>query len=314
MSNEIEKVVIIGSGCAGLTAALYTARAQLKPVVLTGAMPGGLLTTTSIVENFPGWPEGIDGTDLMINLQQQAERFGAEVRFGSTVDSVDLSERPFKLTVDGEPMLAQTLIVASGAGHRHLGLESEKKLDKKGVTYCATCDGALPMFRDQPLVVVGGGDSACEEATYLTRFASKVYLIHRRDELRASKVMAERALANNKIEPIWDSEIAEILGEAEGKVTGVRLKNNKTGEESRLDCAGVFVAIGHVPNTQIFESQLDQDGAGYILRQEGSCTNVQGVFVAGDCSDKVYRQAITAAGMGCAAAIDAERLLASEDQ
>ena len=314
MSNEIEKVVIIGSGCAGLTAALYTARAQLKPVVLTGAMPGGLLTTTSIVENFPGWPEGIDGTDLMIKLQQQAERFGAEVRFGSTVESVDLSERPFKLTVDGEPMLAQTLIVASGAGHRHLGLESEKKLDKKGVTYCATCDGALPMFRDQPLVVVGGGDSACEEATYLTRFASKVYLIHRRDELRASKVMAERALANDKIEPVWDSEVAEILGEAEDKVTGVRLKNNKTGEESTLDCAGVFIAIGHVPNTQIFEGQLDRDDAGYILRQEGSRTNVEGVFVAGDCSDKVYRQAITAAGMGCAAAIDAERLLASEDQ
>ena len=314
MSNEIEKVVIIGSGCAGLTAALYTARAQLKPVVLTGAMPGGLLTTTSIVENFPGWPEGIDGTDLMINLQQQAERFGAEVRFGSTVESVDLSERPFKLKVDGEPMLAQTLIVASGAGHRHLGLESEKKLDKKGVTYCATCDGALPMFRDQPLVVIGGGDSACEEATYLTRFASKVYLIHRRDELRASKVMAERALANEKIEPVWDSEIAEILGEAEDKVTGVRLKNNKTGEESTLDCSGVFIAIGHVPNTQIFEGQLDRDDSGYILRKEGSRTNVEGVFVAGDCSDKVYRQAITAAGMGCAAAIDAERLLASEDQ
>ena len=314
MSNEIEKVVIIGSGCAGLTAALYTARAQLKPVVLTGAMPGGLLTTTSIVENFPGWPEGIDGTDLMIKLQQQAERFGAEVRFGSTVESVNLSERPFKLAVDGEPMLAQTLIVASGAGHRHLGLESEKKLDKKGVTYCATCDGALPMFRDQPLVVVGGGDSACEEATYLTRFASKVYLIHRRDELRASKVMAERALANDKIEPVWDSEVAEILGEAEDKVTGVRLKNNKTGEESTLECAGVFIAIGHVPNTQIFQGQLDRDDAGYILRQEGSRTNVEGVFVAGDCSDKVYRQAITAAGMGCAAAIDAERLLASEDQ
>ena len=314
MSNEIEKVVIIGSGCAGLTAALYAARAQLKPVVLTGAMPGGLLTTTSIVENFPGWPEGIDGTDLMIKLQQQAERFGAEVRFGSTVESVNLSERPFSLTVDGVPMLAQTLIVASGAGHRHLDLESEKKLDKKGVTYCATCDGALPMFRDQPLVVVGGGDSACEEATYLTRFASKVYLIHRRDELRASKVMAERALANDKIEPVWDSEVAEILGEADDKVTGVRLKNNKTGEENTLDCAGVFIAIGHVPNTQIFEGQLARDDAGYILRQEGSRTNVEGVFVAGDCSDKVYRQAITAAGMGCAAAIDAERLLASEDQ
>jgi len=314
MSNEIEKVTVIGSGCAGLTAALYTARAQLKPVVLTGAMPGGLLTTTSVVENFPGWPEGIDGTELMIKLQQQAERFGAEVRFGSEVEAADFSQRPFKIVVDGEEMFTQTLIIASGAGHRHLGLDSEKKLDKKGVTYCATCDGALPMFRDQPLVVVGGGDSACEEATYLTRFASKVYLIHRRDELRASKVMAERALANDKIEPVWDSEVAEILGEAEDKVTGVRVENNKTGEESTLDCAGVFIAIGHVPNTQIFVDQLDQDDAGYILRQEGSRTNVEGVFVAGDCSDKVYRQAITAAGMGCAAAIDAERLLASEDQ
>ena len=242
MSNEIEKVVIIGSGCAGLTAALYTARAQLKPVVLTGAMPGGLLTTTSIVENFPGWPEGIDGTDLMIKLQQQAERFGAEVRFGSTVESVDLSERPFKLTVDGEPMLAQTLIVASGAGHRHLGLESEKKLDKKGVTYCATCDGALPMFRDQPLVVVGGGDSACEEATYLTRFASKVYLVHRRDELRASKIMRERAKKNPKIDFIWDSVIEEIkeedaIREANEKIEEMkhRMKHLRELKSNALD-------------------------------------------------------------------------------
>ena len=314
MSNKIEKVTVIGSGCAGLTAALYTARAQLKPVVLTGAMPGGLLTTTSVVENFPGWPEGIDGTELMIKLQQQAERFGAEVRFGSEVEAVDFSQRPFKMVVDGEEMFTQTLIIASGAGHRHLGLESEKKLDKKGVTYCATCDGALPMFRDQPLVVVGGGDSACEEATYLTRFARKVYLVHRRNELRASKVMAARALNHEKIEPVWDSEITEILGESEDKVTGVRLKNNKTNDESVIDCAGVFIAIGHVPNTQIFQGQLDMDEEGYIIRKNNSQTSVEGVFVAGDCSDKVYRQAITAAGMGCAAAIEAERLLASENQ
>ncbi len=314
MSNEIEKVTVIGSGCAGLTAALYTARAQLKPVVLTGAMPGGLLTTTSVVENFPGWPEGIDGTELMIKLQQQAERFGAEVRFGSEVEAVDFSQRPFKMVVDGEEMFTQTLIIASGAGHRHLGLESEKKLDKKGVTYCATCDGALPMFRDQPLVVVGGGDSACEEATYLTRFARKVYLVHRRNELRASKVMAARALNHEKIEPVWDSEITEILGESEDKVMGVRLKNNKTNDESVIDCAGVFIAIGHVPNTQIFQGQIDMDEEGYIIRKKNSQTSVEGVFVSGDCSDKVYRQAITAAGMGCAAAIEAERLLASENQ
>ena len=314
MAIDIQKVAIIGSGCAGLTAALYAARAQLAPIVFTGAMPGGLLTTTSIVENYPGFPEGVDGTDLMINMQQQAERFGAVVKFGSTVENVDLNVRPFKLTVDGSEMLTQTLIIASGAGHRHLGLDSEKKLDKKGVTYCATCDGALPMFRDQPLVVVGGGDSACEEATFLTRFASKVYLVHRRDELRASKIMAERALSNEKIEPVWHSEVAEIIGAEQGKVSGVRLNNNKTGEEQTINCAGVFIAIGHVPNTQIFKDQLEMDGAGYIIRTEGAQTNVPGVFVAGDCSDKMYRQAVTAAGMGCAAAIEAERLLASENQ
>jgi len=314
MAIDIQKVAIIGSGCAGLTAALYAARAQLAPIVFTGAMPGGLLTTTSIVENYPGFPEGVDGTDLMISMQQQAERFGAIVKFGSTVENVNLSDRPFKLTVDGSEILTQTLIVASGAGHRHLGLDSEKNLDKKGVTYCATCDGALPMFRDQPLVVVGGGDSACEEATFLTRFASRVYLVHRRDELRASKIMAERALSNQKIEPTWDSEVAEILGAEQGKVTGVRLNNNKTGDEKTIDCAGVFIAIGHVPNTQIFKGQLEMDDAGYIIRTEGAQSSVRGVFVAGDCSDKVYRQAVTAAGMGCAAAIEAERLLASENQ
>jgi len=312
MSQEIEQVAIIGSGCAGLTAALYSARAQLAPTVLTGAMPGGLLTTTSIVENYPGFPEGIDGTELMINMQQQAERFGAKVKFGSTVEAVDLNERPFHLIVDGEPMKTQTLIIASGAGHRHLGLESEARLDKKGVTYCATCDGALPMFRDQPLVVVGGGDSACEEATFLTRFASKVYLVHRRDELRASKIMAQRTLENKKIEMVWDSEVEEILGE--DKVNGVHLRNNKTDAKQTVECAGVFVAIGHVPNTQIFKGQLEMDDAGYITRNEGAQTSVPGVLVAGDCSDKVYRQAVTAAGMGCAAAIEAERLLASETQ
>ena len=313
MSDALEQVVIIGSGCAGYTAAVYAARANLAPLVLTGAMPGGLLTTTSIVENYPGFAEGIDGTDLMIQMQSQAERFGARVQFGSTVEAVDLEERPFKLTVDGQEVLAQTLIIASGAGHRHLGLESEEKLEKKGVTYCATCDGALPMFRDQPLVVVGGGDSACEEATYLTRFASKVYLIHRRDELRASKIMAERALGNEKIEPVWDSVVTEVLDVAEDKVTGVRVKNVKTEGESVIDCAGVFIAIGHVPNTQIFKGQIDMDEAGYVTRVEGSRTSVEGVFVAGDCSDNVYRQAVTAAGMGCAAAIDAERFLAASE-
>ena len=313
VSRLMEKVVIIGTGCAGLTAALYTARANLKPLVLTGTMPGGLLTTTSIVENFPGFPEGIDGYELMVKMQKQAERFGARVEF-ATVESVDVSQRPFTLTVDGAKVQAETIIIASGAGHRHIGLESEEKLEKKGVTYCATCDGALPMFRNQPLVVVGGGDSACEEAVYLTRFASVVYLVHRRDSLRASKIMADRTLAHPKIKPVWDSVVTEVLDVAQDKVTGVRVKNVKTGAESVLDCAGLFIAIGHVPNTQLFQGAINLDAAGYVLRQRGSETNVPGVFVAGDCSDPVYRQAITAAGMGCAAAIDAERYLAGLNQ
>jgi thioredoxin reductase (NADPH) len=309
----MEKVVIIGTGCAGLTAALYTARANLQPLVLTGLQPGGLLTTTSIVENFPGFPEGIDGYELMVRMQKQAERFGARVKFG-TVEAVDVSKKPFALTVDGEKVESETIIIASGAGHRHLGLESESLLEKKGVTFCATCDGALPMFRHHPLVVVGGGDSACEEATYLTRFASEVYLVHRRDSLRASKIMAERTLANPKIKPIWDSVVTEVLDLKQDKVTGVRLKNLKTNKESVLNCAGVFVAIGHVPNTQLFKGAIDMDKNGYIIRKNGSATNVPGVFVAGDCSDHVYRQAITAAGMGCAAAIDAERYLAAKNE
>jgi thioredoxin reductase (NADPH) len=309
----MEKVVIIGTGCAGLTAALYTARANLTPLVLTGTMPGGLLTTTSIVENFPGFPEGVDGFELMQRMQKQAERFGARVKFG-TVEQVDVSKRPFKLVVDGDPVEAETIIIATGAGHKHLGVPGEDILEKKGVTYCATCDGALPMFRNQPLVVVGGGDSACEEATYLTRFGSTVYLVHRRDTLRASKIMAERTLANPKIKPVWDSVVTEVLDPKLDKVTGVKLKNLKTGAESVLDCAGVFVAIGHVPNTQLFQGVVDLDENGYVIPTRGSETKVPGVFVAGDCSDHVYRQAVTAAGMGCAAAIDAERYLAALNQ
>jgi thioredoxin reductase (NADPH) len=309
----MEKVVIIGTGCAGLTAALYTARANLQPLVLTGLQPGGLLTTTSIVENYPGFPEGIDGYELMVRMQKQAERFGARVKF-ATVEAVDLSKEPFKLTVDGELVETETVIIASGAGHRHLGLDSEVKLEKKGVTYCATCDGALPMFRHHPLVVVGGGDSACEEATYLTRFASAVYLVHRRDTLRASKVMAERTLANPKIKPIWNSTVTEVLDVKQDKVTGVRVKNLQTNVETVVPCAGVFVAIGHIPNTQLFKGVIDMDENGYIIPKGGTQTNVPGVFVAGDCSDHVYRQAITAAGLGCAAAIDVERYLAARNE
>jgi thioredoxin reductase (NADPH) len=305
----MEQVTIIGTGCAGLTAALYTARANLRPLVLTGLQPGGLLTTTSIVENFPGFPEGIDGYELMVRMQKQAEKFGARVQFG-TVEAVDLSRRPFVLTVDGESLESETVIIASGTGHRHLGLESEGLLEKKGVTYCATCDGALPMFRNQPVVVVGGGDTACEEATYLTRFASVVHLVHRRDSLRASAIMAGRTLANPKIKPVWDSVVTEVLDAKQDKVTGVRLKNVKTNREGVIDCAGVFVAIGLVPNTHLFKGVIDMDENGYIVPRQGMQTNVPGVFVAGDCSDHVYRQAVTAAGMGCAAAIEAERFLA----
>lgn len=309
----MEKVVVIGSGCAGLTAAVYAARANLRPLVLTGKMPGGLLTTTTIVENYPGFPEGVDGFELMQRMQKQAERFGARVKFG-TVEAAALGKSPIQLTVDGKIVETQTLIIASGAGHRRLGLESEAKLENKGVTYCATCDGALPMFRDRPLVVVGGGDSACEEATYLTRFGSIVYLVHRRDQLRASKIMAERALSNPKIQPVWDSLVQEVLDDAAGKVSAVRLKHRKTNEERVIDCAGVFVAIGHVPNTQLFRGQIDMDEAGYILPKKGTQTSKEGVFVAGDCSDRVYRQAVTAAGLGCAAAMDAERYLAARRQ
>ncbi len=306
----MEKVVIIGSGPAGWTAALYTARAQLAPLVLTGQQPGGLLTTTSIVENFPGFPDGVDGYELMTRMQKQAERFGARTSFG-VVEAVDFSKRPFTLTVDGEKVVAQTVIIATGASHKHLGVPGENELETKGVTYCATCDGALPLFRNQPLVVVGGGDSACEEALYLTRFGSEIFLVHRRDSLRASKIMAERTLGHPKIKPVWDSVVTEVLDRTLDTVNGVRLKNVKTGEEKTLLCAGVFVAVGHVPNTKLFSGKITMDENHFIVPQQGTMTNVPGVFVAGDCADHVYRQAVTAAGAGCAAAIDAERFLAA---
>jgi thioredoxin reductase (NADPH) len=306
----MENVVIIGSGCAGWTAALYTARADLKPLLLTGEQPGGLLTTTSIVENYPGFPEGIDGTELMMRMQKQAERFGAQTRYGAKVTKVAFGKSPFQLWLDDEVIEAKTVIIATGASHRHLGLKNEDLLERKGVTYCATCDGALPMFRGKPLVVVGGGDSACEEATYLTHFASKVFLVHRRDQLRASKIMADRALSNPKIEPIWDSVVTDVYDVSKDMVTGVQIKNLKTGAISEVACAGVFVAIGHEPATALFKEQVEMDAEGFIRCQKGTYTSVAGVFAAGDCVDRVYRQAITAAGTGCGAAIDAERYLA----
>jgi len=303
-------VVILGSGCAGWTAALYLARANLKPLVLTGTQMGGLLTTTSIVENYPGFPQGVDGTALMVQMMEQAQKFGAEVEFGVVADKVTLGKGKQQICAGKKIIETKALIVSTGAGHRHLDVPGEKELETKGVTYCATCDGALPMFRNQPVVVVGGGDSACEEATFLTRFASKVYLVHRRGELRASKIMADRALGNPKIQPVWNSVVESVEGVKEGKVTGIKLKESGTGKSSVLACAGVFIAVGHVPNTQIFKGQLNMDEAGYLQLAAGSRTNVEGVFGAGDCADKVYRQAITAAGMGCMAAIDAERYLA----
>ena len=306
----MEQVVIIGSGCAGLTAAIYAARSNLSPLVLTGTQPGGLLTTTSLVENYPGFPDGVDGSALMERMQKQAERFGARVQCLRVVEAADLSKNPFVLTVDGEKVETKTVVIATGASHRHLGLESEHLLEKKGVTYCATCDGAWPVFRQQPLVVVGGGDSACEEALYLTRFASQIHLIHRRDSLRASRIMSGRVLGHPKIKPVWESVVTEILDPKQDKVTAVRLKNIKTNAETVLPCAGVFVAIGHLPNTRLFKGVLDLDENGYIVPRRGTATNIPGVFVAGDCADHVYRQAVTAAGSGCAAAIEAERYLA----
>ncbi len=302
----MEKVIILGSGAAGLTAAIYAARADLRPLVFEGLEPGGQLTTTTDVENYPGFVQGITGPDLMQVMKEQAERFGARCVF-RVAQSADFSGTPLKLTADdGEVLEAQSVIVATGATARYLGLESEQQLLGHGVSACATCDGAF--FRDKPMAVVGGGDTAMEEAIFLTRFASRVYVIHRRDELRASKIMADRARANPKIEFVWDSVVEEVLDPAKQEVTAVRLRNVKTGAPSLLEVSGYFAAIGHKPNTDPFRGQLELDAAGYIVTDH-TRTSVQGVFAAGDVQDSVYRQAITAAGTGCMAALEAERYL-----
>ena len=300
-------VVIIGSGPAGLTAALYTARANLKPLLIEGLEAGGQLMLTTLVENFPGFEKGIMGPDLMSEMRKQAEHFGTEI-VQNNVTKVDLQQRPFTITVaDGSTIRARALIIATGASARLLGLESEAKLMGSGVSACATCDGYF--FRGKPIAVVGGGDSAMEEAIYLTKFASKVTVIHRRDSLRASKIMQDKAFANPKIEFIWDSEIAEVKDVSKGEVTSIVVRNLKTGSLSEVPLDGVFIAIGHTPNTSLFKGQLDLDATGYIKTHDGSKTSVPGVFAAGDVQDHVYRQAITAAGSGCMAAIDAERYL-----
>ena len=301
------KVVIIGSGPAGLTAALYTARANLKPLLVEGIEAGGQLMLTTMVENWPGFRDGIMGPDLMTEMRAQAERFGTDVLQGN-VDRVDLNRRPFSIAFsDGKTMTTDALIIATGASARWLEIGVDRKLSGHGVSTCATCDGYF--FRGKPIAVVGGGDSAMEEAIYLTRFASKVTVIHRRDALRASKIMQDKAFANPKIEFIWDSEIADIRDVERGEVTGIDVRNLKTGTITHVPLDGVFIAIGHTPNTALFRGQIELDEAGYIRTHHGSKTTCPGVFAAGDVQDHVYRQAITAAGSGCMAAIDAERYL-----
>lgn len=305
----MENVVIIGTGCAGWTAAIYTGRANLEPLVLSGTQLGGQLTTTTEVENFPGFPDGVMGPELMGRMQQQAEKFGAKVEYKKVNEITRNEDGTFDLETDQGTVQSKTVIIATGAAPRYLGLENEMSLVGHGVTSCATCDGAF--YRDVPVAVVGGGDSACEEANFLTRFASKVYLVHRRDELRASKIMADRVLANEKVEPVWDSGITEYLTDDEGEVRAVNLVNLKTGESSELEVKCVFVAIGHVPNSQFVGGLVDLDENGYVLQNPHSTsTKTPGLYAAGDVADHIYRQAITASGQGCAAAIEAERYLA----
>ena len=311
---EKTKCLIIGSGPAGYTAAIYAARADLSPIVYEGMQPGGQLTTTTEVDNFPGYPEGVDGPSLMEDLKKQATRFGSDVRWGM-VTGVDTTQRPFKVTVDdGTVLLAETVIISTGATAQYLGLESEERFKGGGVSACATCDGFFYKGRD--VAVVGGGDTAAEEATYLANIVNKVYLIHRRDELRASKAMVNRVMKTPNIEVLWDTEVKEIVGTEEGftkALDGAIVFNNKTGKERKLDIEGFFVAIGHTPNTQLFKGKLDMDDTGYLItKADSTATNIPGIFAAGDVQDKHYRQAITAAGTGCMAAIESERFLGEQ--
>lgn len=309
--TEKVKVLIIGSGPAGYTAAIYAARAGLNPVLYTGGQPGGQLTTTNDVENFPGYPEGINGPQMMVDLQKQAERFGTKIHYG-LVTSVDFSGYPHKVTVDEKDVVeAETVIIATGASAKYLGIPSEEKFNNKGVSACAVCDGYF--YRGKEVAVVGAGDSAAEESTYLSKLCTKVHLIVRRDEMRASKIMQSRVLNTPNIEIHWNTETDEILGDDTG-VTGVRVVNNKTGEKKEIPIQGFFLAIGHKPNTDIFKGYLEMDETGYIKVQPGSTrTNVEGVFAVGDAADKVYRQAVTAAGTGCMGALDAEKFLAAKE-
>lgn len=308
----MENVIVIGTGCAGWTAAIYTARANLKPLVIAGEQIGGQLTTTTEVENFPGFPEGVMGPELMMRMQQQAEKFGTRVEY-DRVDGIEKIDGGYKLnTMSGTPYETKTLIIATGASPRHLGLPNEKELIGHGLTSCATCDGAF--YPDVPVAVIGGGDSAAEEASFLTRFASKVYLVHRRDELRASKIMSDRVLANPKIEPLWNSQVTEYITDEKGEMTQIKLASTVDSSESVRDVKCVFVAIGHIPNTSFLSGTgVELDENGYILQKNGTCTGVEGIFSAGDVADHVYRQAITAAGNGCQAALDAERYIADSE-
>jgi thioredoxin reductase (NADPH) len=306
---ELRNVVIVGSGCAGNTAAIYTARANLKPMVVMGNEGGGQLSLTTLVENFPGFPEGIDGPELVENMKQQAQHFGAEYMHGAVVEA-DLSKRPFRLSIEGECVEARTVIIASGASARWLGLPSEQKLIGHGVSSCATCDGFF--YRGKKIMVVGGGDSAMEEANFLTRFGREVTVVHRRDHSRASKIMLDRARANPKIKFLTSMVVEDIYDVEKGIVTGVKLRSLLTGQACEMDVDGFFVAIGHIPNTAVFKGQIETDADGYIVSMGGARTSVAGVFHAGDVQDRSYKQAITAAGAGCMAAIDAERFLEAE--
>ncbi len=311
---EETKCLIIGSGPAGYTAAIYAARADLKPIIYEGMQPGGQLTTTTEIDNFPGYPEGTEGVKMMEDLKNQAERFGAESRWGM-INNVDTTQRPFKVTVDdGKELLADTIIIATGATAKYIGLESEEKFKGGGVSACATCDGFF--YKGKDVAVVGGGDTAAEEATYLANIVNKVYLIHRRDELRASKAMVNRVMNTPNIEVLWDTEVKEVIGTEQGftkALNGAILFNNKTNKESKIDIDGFFVAIGHKPNTELFTNKLEMDDTGYLItKPDSTATNVPGIFAAGDVQDKHFRQAITAAGTGCMAAIESERFIGEQ--